>query len=73
MKDDVCTGLWNENIVATLAATRRSAEFAELDEGFCGRYDKDGKLTEASYFPRQRPLSIKSTSYLSLSDPASFM
>lgn len=73
MKDNVCTGLWNENIVASLAAARPSAEFAELGEGFCGRYDKDGKLTEAAFFPRQRPISIKSTSYLSLSDPASFM
>ncbi|KUJ18758.1 uncharacterized protein LY89DRAFT_582210 [Mollisia scopiformis] len=62
-----CTGLWSETIIDTLARTRPAASFIEKPENLDDVGFKDGQLLTAPSFSKTRPLSIKVSSYISLS------
>lgn len=64
MKDNRCSGLWSDEILAALSTARPAASFYELSESFGGiSYDKDGKIVPGVGFPRTKPRSIKVSSY----------
>jgi hypothetical protein len=65
-----CTGLWSDQILFALSVSRPVAKFAQLSDDFCGiKYDKEGKLTLRSNFPRFPALSLKVANYEELSPP----
>ncbi|KAI9808821.1 MAG: hypothetical protein M1827_007196 [Pycnora praestabilis] len=68
LKDQKCTGLWNEEILTVLTEHRPATAYVELADGLStAGLDKDGHLIEAT-FPRRRPLSIKASSYAQIAD-----
>ncbi|KAL3421384.1 hypothetical protein PVAG01_07829 [Phlyctema vagabunda] len=68
LESNICTGIWSDYIVDTLARVRPKVAFVERSDslGDVG-YDKDGRLLTGPAFLKYRPLSIKVSSYLALS------
>ncbi len=62
-----CTGLWSEPIVDALSRTRPAATFIEKPESFDDVGFKDGQLLTSASFSKTKPLSIKVSSYITLS------
>ncbi|KAH8690110.1 hypothetical protein BGW36DRAFT_307032 [Talaromyces proteolyticus] len=69
MSDSECTGLWNVQIIETLARVRPSSQFAQLSDGIYPQFGPDNTIIGAVY-PRTRPLSINANNYKILSDAA---
>jgi len=66
LEDNNCTGIWSDQILATLARTRPRAAYLErTDPSGETNILKDGIVTPS--FPKTRPQSIKISTYLSLS------
>ena len=67
LQDNVCTGIWNPEILSAIESGRPGATFAELsDEIDCqGTKLVEGHLPDLGW-PRQRPRSIKVASYAAL-------
>jgi hypothetical protein len=67
MRDGVCTGVWDYEIVAAMDAARPSVSFTGLDETFddvlCV---KDGRMTIKQDHPKKRLDSLKLSNYASL-------
>ncbi len=61
------TGLWSEPIIEHLEKTRPAAMFVEKPENLEEIGFKDGQLLSAPTFSKTRPLSIRVSSYVSLS------
>jgi hypothetical protein len=69
MKDNQCTGLWSDKILAALSIARPAANYLELSEDFGGiSYDKEGKIVPGEKTSRTRPLSMKVASYEAFSN-----
>ncbi|PMD51157.1 uncharacterized protein K444DRAFT_545809 [Hyaloscypha bicolor E] len=62
-----CTGIWSDAIVDALARTRPKASFVEKSENLGDIGFKDGQLLGSPVFSKTRPLSVKVSSYMSLS------
>ncbi|OAX77972.1 hypothetical protein ACJ72_07723 [Emergomyces africanus] len=65
--DNKCIGLWSEPILETLYEVRQHAQFELLDDGILPQYGMNVQ-TGTRIFPRTRPLSIKASSYMIISD-----
>ncbi|KAL2061431.1 hypothetical protein VTL71DRAFT_7704 [Oculimacula yallundae] len=62
-----CTGLWSEAIIDALTEARPTATFTEKPDDLCDFEFKDGQLRPPALFSKTKPLSIKVSSYLTLS------
>jgi len=67
LNHDQCTGIWSDAIVDVLAKTRPKASFVEKSETLGDIGFKDGQLLGSPVFSKTKPLSVKVSSYLSLS------
>ncbi|KAI0023910.1 hypothetical protein F4780DRAFT_776527 [Xylariomycetidae sp. FL0641] len=68
IRDGWCSGVWSDEIVATLNRVRPDIRFEELVESF-GEvgYNKEGRLVISPDFPKRRVLSLKLANYAMLS------
>ena len=68
LQNNVCTGIWTEEILSTLHQVRPAAAFAVLneDQGYDG-VRKEGRILDVGW-PRQRPMSIKVASYATIAE-----
>ncbi|RDL33604.1 Uncharacterized protein BP5553_07972 [Venustampulla echinocandica] len=66
LQNNQCTGIWSDPIVGTLSRTRPVAAFVEKSETFSGICPSDGQLLTPATFSKTRPLSIKVSTYQSL-------
>lgn len=74
LKDNQCTGIWNEEILTLLSQTRPGAHYIHLNDDLgVGNVSKDGFRVLDVAWPKQRPLSIKTSSYASIADPSSLV
>ncbi|CZT11467.1 hypothetical protein WAI453_004557 [Rhynchosporium graminicola] len=62
-----CTGLWSDEIVEALKRARPATKFIEKPDDLCEFEFKDGQLRPPPTFSKTKPLSIKVSSYLTLS------
>ena len=68
LQNNRCTGIWNDEILLLLSQGRPKARFAQLSEDLgCSGSAKEGRPS-ANDWPRQRPKSIKVSSYAALAD-----
>ncbi|KAE9367001.1 hypothetical protein N431DRAFT_445687 [Stipitochalara longipes BDJ] len=67
LNNNQCTGIWSDTIVDVLAKTRPKASFIEKSETLGDIGFKDGQLLGSPVFSKTKPLSVKVSSYLSLS------
>ncbi|KMP06502.1 hypothetical protein DIZ76_014415 [Coccidioides immitis] len=64
---NTCTGLWSEEILETLHATRPMIQFEVLDDGILPEYGINSH-TGTGAFPRSRPRSMKASAYEFIAD-----
>jgi hypothetical protein len=70
LKDDICTGLWSDDILTTLNSVRPMAKFPDLCDSFGLLLDKNGRFVDPQpAMARMRPTSMKFSAYYCLSDP----
>lgn len=69
MVGNECTGLWNVQIIETLAQVRPSTHYLQLSDGIYPQLGANHTIIGALY-PRTRPLSINASNYKILSDAA---
>jgi hypothetical protein len=67
LKEDKCTGLWSDSILATLQHTRPSAQFEELADGILPDYGINLHTGTRAY-PRTRPRSMRVGAYRIIAD-----
>lgn len=74
LKDNQCTGIWSEEILTLLDQNRPGAQYVRLSDDLgVGAVSKDGFRVLDVTWPKQRPLSIKTSSYASIADPSSLV
>jgi hypothetical protein len=69
MANNVCSGLWSDQIVETLDRVRPATRYVELSDGIYPQIGADNVIVGAIY-PRIRPMSINASMYKILSDAA---
>lgn len=70
LKDNVCTGLWSDEILVTLERVRPAARFPELSDDLGLMFDAAGKVADPQpTMARMRPTSMKFSSYEMIADP----
>lgn len=67
MKEGRCSGIWSEKLVEMLAKHRHEARYISLQDGIVGAASLASEPKD--FFSRQRPASIKTSVYQTLSDP----
>jgi hypothetical protein len=65
LENNICTGIWSDLLVDTLAKSRPSATYVEKSE--LSFESKDGQPLNPSNLPKSRPKSIKVSDYLKVS------
>ncbi|KAL9107902.1 MAG: hypothetical protein Q9227_007224 [Pyrenula ochraceoflavens] len=71
LSNNVCHGLWNEEILRLLQKFRSNARYAELTDGLNDQYRTQVEKGEAcvrSLYPTKRPKAIKSSIYRTLNE-----
>lgn len=67
MKDGKCSGIWSDKLVDLLARHRPDARYIALQDAIVGAGNPGNEHKDL--FPRQRPVSIKTSLYQTLADP----
>jgi hypothetical protein len=68
LRDNWCSGVWSDAIVAELNRSRPEARFEELSESFGEMgYHKNGRFNFSGEFPKSKAMSIKLSNYALLS------
>ena len=69
--DNVCYGLWNEDILELLPTVRPGLRYAELNDGINSKWTEQVQKREVcvrSLYPTRRPKAIKSSVYKIMTD-----
>ncbi|KAJ5757253.1 uncharacterized protein N7511_007435 [Penicillium nucicola] len=71
LSNNECTGLWSQNILTVLQASRPDVHYVELSDGIYPQYGKNNQIVGAIY-PRVRPQSINAATYKIIADVNKF-